>query len=307
MTLVRNPTYWNRPLPYADQLVIKSITDEEQRMNSFLNGEGNLTYTSVVQTSDRLRKGGYGETTIVMNGGNDVLFNTTKPPFNDVRARKAFALSLDSNKFNQQILGGLNPPVDTLFRNDSPFFDSTIKLPGANPTEAQRLWDELAAEKGGPTKITLGAFSSTQNKVTAEWMQANLGAFRNVSVSIDIAASSAAITRVLAKNYEAHLWGLQFDDPDPTLPSFFLSTSGAANVTGYADPAMDQALKDGRNTFDNAKRVAAYKDVQRILANNVPTWLYQRPFSTTFGAKNIRDMQLYEDGVLMTDRIWIDR
>jgi len=147
MTLTRNPNYWNKPLPYVDQLVIKTILDEDQRMNSFLNGEGNLTYTSVIQTADRLRKSGYGEATIVMNGGNSVVFNTTKAPFNDVRVRKAFELSLDATKFNKDILGGLNPPVDTLFRSDSPFYDSALKLPAYDPTAAQKLWDDLAPRR----------------------------------------------------------------------------------------------------------------------------------------------------------------
>jgi len=307
MVLVRNPTYWNRPLPYVDQLVIRTILDEDQRMNSFINGEGNLTYTSVVQTADRLRKGAFNETTMVLNGGNDVVFNTTKPPFNDVRVRKAFALSLDTTKFNKDILGGLNPAVDTLFRSDSPFYDASLKLPASDPVQAQKLWDDIAADKGGPTKITLGAFSTTQNRQTAEWIQANLAPFKNVSLSIDIANSSAAITRVLSKNYEAHLWGLQFDDPDPVMPSFFLSANQSSNVTGYSDTALDAALNAGRNTFDPAKRVAAYKDVQRILATSVPTWLYQRPFASTFGAKNLHNLQLFEDGVLFTDRIWIER
>ena len=308
MTLVRNPNYWNKPLPYADQLVIKTILDEDQRTNSFLNGEGNLNYTSVVQTQDKLRKGGYPDITIVMNGGNDVVFNTTKAPFNDVRVRKAFAESLDTAKFNKDILGGLNPAVDTLFRPDSAFYDATVKLPAYNPTDAQKLWDQVAAANGGPTKITLGAFSTTQNRQTAEWIQANMASFNNVSVSIDIANSSAAITRVISKNYQAHLWGLQFDDPDPVLPSFFLSANAASsNVTGYSDSQMDAALNAGRNTFDPAKRAAAYKDVQRIVADQVPTWIYQRPFSSTFGAKNIRNLQLSEDGVLLPDRVWIDR
>ena len=42
-------------------------------------------------------------------------------------------------------------------------------------------------------------------------------------------------------------------------------------------------------------------------ADRVPTWLYQRPFASTFGAKNLRNMQLFEDGILYTDRVWIDK
>src|SRR5207248_10937697 len=106
---------------------------------------------------------------------------------------------------------------------------------------------------------------------------------RNDQPSLNTTNTSATITRIISKNYDANLWVIQFDDPDPVLPSLFLSSNAtSSNVTGYSDSQMDQALLAGRNTFDGARRVAAYKDMQRNLVTNVPTWIYQRPFASSF-------------------------
>ena len=54
----RNPAYWNTPRPFADQLVIRVVGDEEQRLNSFLANEANLSITGVIATADRAKKAG---------------------------------------------------------------------------------------------------------------------------------------------------------------------------------------------------------------------------------------------------------
>ncbi|HEY2732417.1 MAG TPA: hypothetical protein VGI70_00450, partial [Polyangiales bacterium] len=43
-----------------------------------------------------------------------------------------------------------------------------------------------------------------------------------------------------------------------------------ANRWRIADPALDAAFERGRRTLDRAQRKAAYADVQRILAEQLP-------------------------------------
>src|SRR5439155_4672901 len=116
MTLVRNDNYWNQPHPYLDEITIKVITDDSQRTNTYLAGQVDMMITLSVPEADRARKAGTSnEATVDMNGGNNVIFNETKPPFNDIRARQAFAYALDTGRYNQEVNGGLNAVQDTLF------------------------------------------------------------------------------------------------------------------------------------------------------------------------------------------------
>src|SRR5439155_19683734 len=88
MTLARNPSYWNAPRPYIDQLVLRPVGDESQRSGSFSNGQGNVAVVDSPQTAEQLTKaGGSTANKLVRNGGRAVLLNTTKPPFNDAGPR----------------------------------------------------------------------------------------------------------------------------------------------------------------------------------------------------------------------------
>src|SRR3954471_5990599 len=42
MMLTRNPNYWNAPLPNLDQLVMRPVPDDTQRINSLCAAEANL-------------------------------------------------------------------------------------------------------------------------------------------------------------------------------------------------------------------------------------------------------------------------
>src|SRR5213078_2078192 len=61
MVLQRNPNYWNAPRPYVDELVIKYIVDEQQRLNAFSAGEGNQIQVTAPESADQVVKaGGHG-------------------------------------------------------------------------------------------------------------------------------------------------------------------------------------------------------------------------------------------------------
>src|SRR4030095_8382741 len=93
---VRNPGYWDSPRPYVDQLIEKVLTDESQRANTMLSGDGNTMYTNVPQTADALRKRGQLEYAAVQNGGPNVECNVRPGrPFADLRARKAVTEAID--------------------------------------------------------------------------------------------------------------------------------------------------------------------------------------------------------------------
>jgi len=88
MTFVRNPNYWAAPRPYVDQVIIKPITDEAQRINSFAAGEANLVFTGVPDSAAQLQKSGGVPYPAILNGGKQIAFNVRKAPFNDAeRAR----------------------------------------------------------------------------------------------------------------------------------------------------------------------------------------------------------------------------
>ena len=79
--------------------------------------------------------------------------NTTRPPFDDPRARQALFYALDRSLLAEAATPN-TPVVTNLFPSTSPFYDAAYDLPAQDPEAAQRLFDELAAE-GKPLEWTL--------------------------------------------------------------------------------------------------------------------------------------------------------
>jgi peptide/nickel transport system substrate-binding protein len=107
---------------------------------------------------DAKRAASAGNQTLVaiLSGGATFDFNTAKPPFNDVRLRRAVALAFNWDEYNAAAEGGLGVPVVTMFIKGSPFYDPTLVLPTNNPQQAQQLFDQVASDSGGnATVITM--------------------------------------------------------------------------------------------------------------------------------------------------------
>src|SRR5262249_31439361 len=121
MTLVRNPAYWDAPRPYVDQVIMKPVIDESQRVNTFVAGQASLAVITTPQNADRIEKtGNAAKFPLIFNGGIVVLFNVKKGPFTDLRARQAFAMAIDFKDYSKVVNSGIIEPIDSIFRHDSP-------------------------------------------------------------------------------------------------------------------------------------------------------------------------------------------
>jgi peptide/nickel transport system substrate-binding protein len=307
LTLVRNPAYWDAPRPYLDQLIIKTVSDDNQRINTFKTNAADVLYTNLGTSAVNLRNAGYAnETSVVLNGATLMVFNTTRAPFNDVRARRAIKLGLDVDKAQREVFENAKDPVHSLFATGSPFYQP-IELNEYNPAESNRLLEQLAKENGGPLQFDFLLFQTTTTTKLGEWIQAQFAANKNVKISLTPISSPAGQARVLQKSYDAAPWGFGFGDPEPNFANSFLSSGGSTNVMGFSDSSMDSALMTGRNSFDFNERKSAYVTVQRTIIDQALGWWVDRSTVFNFGQKHVKNLQLYEDGTPRWDLVWMTK
>jgi peptide/nickel transport system substrate-binding protein len=299
--LVRNPNYWNKPLPYLDQLTIKVIAEETQAIDTVVAGQAQAAWVASVQATNKGTSGGLKAASFKMSGGTTLAFNTLKPPFDDVRARRAVSLALNPAGLMQAAYNGEDPAVLNLFQPTSPFYDKSLKLPVNNAAEAQKLFDELAAA-GKPVKFTISSFPNTEQKVPMQAALTQLAAFKNVSVSLDVLDPVTMLTRLLSKNFEAATAGTNMIDPEPQAYEQ-LHTGASANYGSYSNTSMDQALELGRSTADLATRKGAYKTMQRLIIQDVPAVYIRHWQPALVYSKQTTGWAMYGQGDPLVDRI----
>jgi peptide/nickel transport system substrate-binding protein len=306
MQLVRNPGYWNAPRPYLDQLVLRPIADEAQRSAAFTNGQGNAAVADTPQTASQLAKTPSTLTDqLVLNGGVAMFFNTTKAPFNDVRARQAVATAIDLTDYSKSVDGGLVDPADSIFRHDSPFFDPSLTQTSFNATKAQQLFDQLAADHGGPLNFTITASSAQLQTAAAQYVQAALNKFSNVKVTVQSEAPAQHAASCAAGTYDGVCTTVNgFDDPEPLWTSMF-RCNATPSPTGWCNTKFDGSVVDSQQTLDPNQRVADIKAAQAQFYAEVPAFYVDRRTVWVFTGPNFQDFRFANAGIPLVDRMWI--
>jgi peptide/nickel transport system substrate-binding protein len=304
VNFVRNPTYWNAPRPYVDQLVFKFILDETQRANTMISGDGNLTQTITPSTAAQLQSAGEIPTAGVLNGGTLMYFNLRKPPFNDIRVRQAVEMAVDRTDFAKVVDSGVVDPMDSIFRKTSPYYDANILQPAYDPAKAQQLLDAYASDTGKPLTFTLTTFSAGNYPPAAQYIQGALMKLKNINVSVQVEATTAHIAAVNTGAFTAALFGTPFDDPEPTWTSLYTCDANPS-PSGFCDTKFDADIADNRVTLDANQRIADLKDAQKVVYAQLPSFFFERRETWLFETAQLQNVQWANDGLPLFDRMWI--
>jgi ABC-type transport system substrate-binding protein len=299
--------FWPAGGPVIDELTIKPLADENQRFNTLTTYQAQLVFTQFAPLRARAQKAGFAYTASEQEGGNTIVFNTTRAPFDDTRVRQALQESIDLQAFKAVSCECDDDPIHGLFDVDSPYYDRSNDFPGYDIDGAQLLIDEYVNKVNGgrPVEITLGHFSTTANAMNASFFLGQWARLKNVKVTLDGVDSVLAQRRVVAGQYGVHLWGNVFTDPDELYAALCSCSPSTSNVTGYKSAAMDSALNIGRASTTLGERRAAYSNLARLLNFDVPIIWYDRVPTSFLHAKSYSNMQWFNDGILRIDQIHI--
>lgn len=190
--------------------------------------------------------------------------NTLKAPLNDVRVRKAFAMSIDKNIFPKILrrqetpMQSWIPPVLIGFASDSGI--------AFNPEEGRRLLASAGYPGGKNFPRTEVLYVSREDtKLGLEAIQAELK--KNLGVSIELVNQEFKVYLTTRKLHPPHMirasWSADFPDTDNFM-SVFTSDSGN-NYTGFKNKEYDRLVEAARGELDSNKRASLYSQADKIL------------------------------------------
>jgi len=300
-TFARNPSYWQQGKPYLDTLTFKSIPDSRQVEKTVISGEADLSVSSNGQAEARMRKQGLSVSTMSQYGAEMIVFNQSKPPFDDVRARRAVALALDMDMLNKVAFEGDGHPANGLFPEGAPLTDPATTLPSNNKAEAQRLFAELAAE-GKRVDFTYMLPQNPSSRRTSEYIQSVLQEF-GATMRLEPLEVAAYLTKMyIRKDYQAGMTTWYLADPDPGLYKNMHSTS-PNNYLNYASPETDRLIEATRVAKNTEERRAAYAALTRQMAADVPVVPYVQTRITVYHKTPLTQLVLTSDGAVLMDRV----
>jgi peptide/nickel transport system substrate-binding protein len=269
--VVRNPNYWraDEGLPYLDAINFKFLVEQTLRRQAFDAGDvdgylspGDADIVDFLEDDDV-------DVWIGTAGANEYLWllNTTAPPFDDIRVRRAMAHAIDKDFLIEQFRSGLTVPADGPINPSSRWFTEN-DYPEFDPAAAQALVDEYEAEVG-PVVFEISVQVDPAVKEVAEVMLSFLA-----DVGIDGALKEIGpgqeASLAIQDDYQAFSWA-QFGTPDPDgMYVFFHSSGGVLNWSNLVSADIDAGLDAGRVTDDPDARAAGYAQFLAGLGNEVP-------------------------------------
>lgn len=270
LTVARNDDYWQDPA-YLDEVVFRPIPDSTARKAARDAGDIDVYYTgssSEIQEYQAQQADGEVNVTIGAPGEGDmVLLNTKSAPLDDVRVRRALAMSVDIPRlFDFLDATGVKQPTHGPYA-DTSFWYVETDYPDYDLEGAKALIDEYVAEKG-PVEFE---FAGGQDPFIVSIQELYQSMWSEIGVTVNIVsrAQGENIAAVIAGDFQVVLWGgIGGGDPDNDYVDFHSNTG--QNFSGFNTPEMDAALDAGRALTDPDARKEQYAIVQKILGENVP-------------------------------------
>ena len=276
LSFKRNPDYWDQPRPYLDTLKFAIIPETNSRISTVVQGGATMMAGYPYQFGSNAEAGGIATHEIPIPGLYRAYFNQTAGSFIDHRAREAFYHAVDPARLMQaytQVEGYVTPT--NYFTQASPFYDPANVLPTYDPAKAQELFDELAAE-GTPFKMKLVTYTNSDLKRLASYLQQVLTAYENVTVELELVDQAMLKPQCQTQvNFDLCVDGgvLVANGAEPII-SNLLKTGGVDNWGQYSSEAMDGFLAAANATMDDAEVKVAYSDVQKVVAEDLPLYIF---------------------------------
>lgn len=305
--LDKNPNYWKEGLPYLDKIVGRFIPDASTRTAAMENGEVHYGAYGAIPNVDvvRLRElDSIGVTTdgyAMINPVSLIEFNTTKPPFDKPAIRQAISTALDRQFLIDNIWFGYGKPATSALSSSYAatglYAEGLPNYPGSGSTEAaMKILDDAGIMPDGDgvrATATLDLIPYGEDwRRAGEYMKQVLG---DIGIKLDLRYEDVPtwLKRVYADYDFSMNVNYFYQLPDPVLgvhrhygTDQIRQGTHFVNSSRYSNPELDELLATGAKEPDAGKRSEIYKNIQEILASDMPVVnLHEMKFLTVFDSK----------------------
>ncbi|MBI2198758.1 MAG: ABC transporter substrate-binding protein [Candidatus Rokubacteria bacterium] len=317
----RNPDYFQKGLPYLDKVEWLFVKDRSTQLSLFRAGQVDIPfYDARIPRSDvgSFKKSNPTYPIVYWDwlAVRSLAMRTDKPPFNDVRVRRALSLAIDRKKWVKEYLEGQgfedHGPVPAPMRE--------WKLPtkdlgeGArwleyNPVLAKKLLADAGHPNGFKAKCTHWPGYGPEYVEELELLTFSL---KQIGVELQIVNEEYGnyIRGSFLGKYDETTWGPSsiFTEVDGYLYNF-LKTGQPNNRSHVSDTKLDVMLDAQRRYIAKSSRKKVIDDIQRHEADQM--YYVYTPYpknlaSWTPWVKNYQPKNSFDRGAQL-EVVWIEK
>ncbi|MDS1134990.1 ABC transporter substrate-binding protein [Nitratireductor indicus] len=260
LTLARNEDYWGEK-PAIEKGVFTFIPENSTRVNALLQGEVDVIQRLPISDVERVKQSDNAHVVSSPNGlVHTLLLDSSKPPFDDIDVRKAFAHALDTEDMVDGLLGEYGRVLGVPLGPNAVQFDDTIEPYAYDPDLSEKLLE-------GKTPIKLDTFTSDGRYVNdRDFYQVINSQLDQVGFEITPQTLEWGRFINMMQNRSGgpfYIIGWDFGEGDASKMNSFLQSSSALSVT--QDAEYDRLVAAAGQEPDDAKRTEIWKQVQKYV------------------------------------------
>ena len=285
ISLKKNPYYYDADKVTVEELVFHLVDDDNSAYSAYL--EGSLDVTSRIPSEEMASlRDSDAFKTFPLLGTSGMIFNTEKPPFNEVKVRKAFALAIDKKHIAENIFEGYRTPAATLVcegvsdpADGGSFIEKSLKEYKSpfhideyekDLEEAKKLMKEAGYPGGvGFPKVRYLNNAGGANNSIAEYLQS---AFKELGVMMEIDTQDWKVVSATQHTGDFELtrfaWIYDYDEPLQLLNLF--RSEDANNYARYHNDKYDALMETAMKETDEKKRSKALHKAEQMLLKDLP-------------------------------------
>ena len=265
----KNPDYFRKGRPYLDKMEWTLITDLAALLAAYRSGQFDMVAGGIQRNElDGLLKTN-PESVVYISDPNFSTFQwglrLDKPPFNDVRVRRAFSMG-----FDRQTMIKSGNQGDGVVTTNFPWNEVLDKQPQPadfgpfyqfNPAEAKKLLEAAGYGNGFDCPADYYEYATylTSWIQIAEQQLAQIG----IKVKINKMEYTSWVERFLSANYEMSALG--FNSPNviemDSWTYLYMHSKSPKNAWRINDPKVDSLVEAQRKELDRTKRRAIWKQL----------------------------------------------
>ena len=276
--LTRFDQYWGIDektgdrLPYLDSIYIKKIVDESVRWTALRTGD--LDYINLPPRNvvlEQTKKPTPGVVTVMPQpvAYTAIIFNTSKPPFDNKKVRQAIAHAIDKKELITAAYWGLGEPVNNQAFSSRSRMYVPVKDREVDLAKAKQLLAEAGYPNGFKTE-----FSTFSDATYVDGCNAAVGQLKKVGIEATIKVTDRAPFYEASRKGEYAI-GFRGDSErlDPDDAYYLWLHSGEVdknNWSRYRNREFDALLEKGRTTWKWEERMPIYQKVIEIVKEDLP-------------------------------------
>lgn len=283
LLLARNPGYHGRAARMP-RVEIRTVRDANARALMLVGGSADLAQNAIRQdlvdaVAERDRVDAAGGPSAILSY---LMMQGEDPVLRDVRVRQAIAHAIDRRRIIEVKLGGRGVLATGLLPPTHWAYEPAVVRYDYDPELSKALLDEAGHRDpdgpGGAPRLRLTYKTSADQfrLALARIIASQLG---EVGIEVEVRAFEFGTFFADIKQGNYQLATMQ--TAAITEPDFYYAYFHSARIPSpekqdlnnrwrYRNPRVDALTEAGRSTADRARRLAAYSEVQQILAREVP-------------------------------------